>query len=85
PQRRISTKRQVKLLSSDGILTTRNAIQSISDRKRKERVKDEKKLVKQFEKTFGYRPTARPQERIQQAIENELRSREAGEDFFIDN
>src|SRR5206468_2466707 len=41
--------------------------------------------TKQFEKVYGFQPTPRSEERIKQAIENELRSREVGEDFFIDN
>jgi hypothetical protein len=85
PQRRLPTKRQVQLLSSNGVLKTGDAIRSIQDRKRKETARDQKQLAKQFEKVYGFRPTPRSEERIKQAIENERRSREAGEDFFIDN
>jgi hypothetical protein len=85
PQRRIPTKRQVKPLSSNGIIKTRDAIRSIEARKQKDIAKEKKKLAKQFEKVYGYQPTQRSEGRIQQAIENEQRSREAGEDFFIDN
>jgi hypothetical protein len=85
PQRRLQTKRQVKPLSSNGILKTSDAVRSIQDRKRKELEKEKKRLSKQFEKAYGFKSTPRSEERIKQAIENEIRSREAGEDFFIDN
>jgi len=85
PQHRISTKRQVKPLSSNGILKTRDAIRSIKDRKEKDIARERKRLSKQFEKVYGYPPPQRSEERIRQAEENERRSREAGEDFFIDN
>jgi hypothetical protein len=41
------------------------------------------KPAKQFEKVHGFQPTPRSEERMQQAIENEQRSREGGEDFFL--
>jgi hypothetical protein len=85
PQRRNYTKRQVKPLSSNGFLKTRDAIRSINDRKRKDMLKQKNKLAKQFEKVYGFQPTPRSEDRIRQANENEIRSREAGEDFFIDN
>ena len=85
PQRQNYTKRQVKPLSRNGILKTRDAIQSIKARKEKDIAKEEKKLAKQFEKVYGYLPTQRSEDQIQRAIENERLAREAGEDFFIDN
>lgn len=85
PQRQNYTKRQVKPLSSNGTLKTRDAIRSIKARKVKDIAKEEKKLAKQFEKVYGYLPTQRSEERIQRAIENERLARESGEDFFIDN
>jgi hypothetical protein len=85
PQRRLPTKRQVKPLSSDGILKTGDAVRSIQDRKRKEAARDKKRLSKQFEKAYGFKSTPRSEERIKQAVENKIRSRDAGEDFFIDN
>jgi hypothetical protein len=85
PQRRNSTKRQVKPLSSNEVIKTRDAIRSIKDRKQKDLAKEKKKLAKQFEKIYGFQPTQRLEDRIQRGIENEIRSREAGEDFFIDN
>jgi hypothetical protein len=85
PQHRNYTKRQVKPLGSNGILKTRDAIRSIKVRKEKDNQREQKKLAKQFEKVYGFAPTQRSEERIQQAAENERLSREAGEDFFIDN
>jgi hypothetical protein len=85
PQHRISTKRQVKPLSSNGILKTRDAIRSIKDRKEKDIARERKRLSKQFEKVYRYPPPQRSEERIRQAEENERCSREAGDDFFIDN
>ena len=84
PQHRNPTKRQVKPLSSNGVIKTRDAIRSIKVRKEKDAAAEERKLAKQFEKVYGYKPTKRPEEQIQQAIENEIRAREAGEDFWID-
>jgi hypothetical protein len=55
----------------------------IKVRKDKNSAKEKKKLVKQFKKVYGYLPTQRSEARIQEAIENERRSREAGEDFFF--
>lgn len=85
PQHRNYTKCQVKPLGSNGILKTRDAIRSIKVRKEKDNQREQKKLAKQFEKVYGFAPTQRSEERIQQAAENERLSREAGEDFFIDN
>jgi hypothetical protein len=48
-------------------------------------LKQKNKLAKQFEKVYGFQPAPRSEDRIRQANENEIRSREAGEDFFIDN
>lgn len=84
PQHRNPTKRQVKPLSSNWVIKTRDAIQSIKVRKAKDAAAEERKLAKQFEKVYGYKPTKRPEEQIQQAIKNEIRAREAGEDFWID-
>jgi hypothetical protein len=47
--------------------------------------KEERKLAKQFEKAYGFKPTKRPAEAIQRAIENEEKAREHGDLFFIDN
>lgn len=85
PQRRNYTKRQVKPLSQDGILQTRDANRSIKVRKEKEVEKEERRLAKQFKKAHGYSPTKRSEESIQRAIENERVAREAGELFFVDN
>jgi hypothetical protein len=85
PQRRQYTKRQVKPLSQDGILKTRDANRSIRVRKEKEMATKERKLAKQFEKVYGYAPTQRSEDSIQRAIANERESREQGELFFIDN
>jgi hypothetical protein len=81
PQRRNSTKRQVKPLSSNGVIKTRDAIRSIKDRKQKDLAKEKKKLAKQFEKVYGFQPTQRPEDRIQRGIENEKLEKT----FFIDN
>jgi hypothetical protein len=85
PTRRKQTKRQVKLLSQTGILTTRDANRSIVVRKEAELAKEERKLARQFKKVYGYAPTQRSEESIQRAIANEIAGREAGDLFFIDN
>jgi hypothetical protein len=76
---------QVKPLSQTGILTTRDAIRSITTRKEEEAAKEERKLAKQFKKVYGYEPTERSEESIQRAIANEIAARQAGEPFFVDN
>jgi hypothetical protein len=85
PVKRKYTKRQVKLLSATGILTTRDANRSIVARKEEEMAKEERKLAKQFKKMYGYEPTQRSEDSIQRAIIREREAREAGELFFIDN
>lgn len=85
PVRRQYTKRQVKPLSQDGILKPRDANRSIRDRKAKEMAAEERKLAKQFEKAYGFKPIKWPAEAIQRAIENEKKGREQGDLFFIDN
>jgi hypothetical protein len=62
PQRRNYTKRQVKPLGSNGILKTRNAIQSIKVRKEKDNKREQKKLAKQFKKVYSFAPTQRSEE-----------------------
>ena len=44
---------------------------------------EERKLAKQFEKVYGYKPTQRPEEDIRRAIESEREAREKGEVFFL--
>ena len=83
PVRRQYTKRQVKPLSQDGILKPRDANRSIRARKEKEMAAEERKLAKQFEKTYGLKPTQRPAEDIQRAIENEMQAKQQREPFFI--
>lgn len=83
-QRRNYTKRQVKSLSSTGILKTRDAIRSTETRKEKDLAKEEKQLAKQFKKVYGYPPTQRSEERVQRAIENERIATEIGELLLID-
>jgi hypothetical protein len=85
PVSRKYTKRQVKLLSQTGILTTRDANRSIVAREKEEMAKEERKLAKQFKKVYGYEPTERSEESIQQAIANERAARLAGEPFWVDN
>ena len=85
PVRRKYTKRQVKLLSQTGILTTRDANRSIKTRKEEDLAKEERKLARQFKKVYGYEPTQRSEESIQRAIASEEAARQAGELFFIDN
>lgn len=85
PHRRQYTKRQVKPLSQDGILKPRDANRSIRARKEKDAATEERKLAKQFEKIYGYKPTQRSEESIQRAIANEREARVRGEPFFIDN
>jgi hypothetical protein len=85
PQRRQYTMRQVKPLSQSGILKPRDANRSIRIRKEKDAAAEERKLVKQFEKVYGYKPTQRSEESIQRAIANEIEARERGELFFVDN
>jgi hypothetical protein len=46
PQHRLQTRRQVKPLSSNGILKTSDAVRSIQDRKRKELEKEKKEAIK---------------------------------------
>jgi hypothetical protein len=77
--------RQVKPLSQSGILKPRDANRSIRIRKEKDAAAEERKLVKQFEKVYGYKPTQRSEESIQRAIANEIEARERGELFFVDN
>lgn len=45
---------------------------------------EERKLAKQFEKVYGYKPAQRPEEDIRRAIENEREGREKRELFFYD-
>jgi hypothetical protein len=85
PQRRQYTKRQIKPLSQTGILKPRDANRSIRIRKEKDTAAAERKLAKQFEKLYGYKPTQRSEESIQQAMANEIAGRERGEPFFVDN
>ena len=82
PQRRQYTKWQVKPLSQAGILKPRDANGSIRARKEKDAATEERKLAKQFEKIYGYKPTQRSEESIQQVIANEREAREKGELFF---
>lgn len=83
PQRRNYTKHQVKPLSQNGIIKVHDAIRSISDRKAKDRVVEEKKLAKQYKKVYGVEPQQRSQKRINQGKENERHAIEAGEAFWI--
>lgn len=76
PQHRQYTTPQVKPLSQDGILKTRDANRSIRVRKEKEMPTKDRKLAKQTNKVYGYAPTQRSEDSIQRAIANE---REAGE------
>ncbi|CEN59982.1 hypothetical protein ASPCAL02423 [Aspergillus calidoustus] len=84
PKRRNNTKRQIKGLSSNGILRVQDAIRSIKVRKEKDLAREQKRLSKQFKKVYGWEPTPRSEESIQQEIENARRAEEAGEDFYID-
>jgi hypothetical protein len=66
-------------------LKPRDANRSIRDRKANDAAVEERKLAKQFEKMYGFKPTKRTDEAIQRAIENEKKAREQGDLFFIDN
>ncbi|KAJ5102872.1 transcriptional regulator family: Centromere protein B DNA-binding region [Penicillium argentinense] len=83
PVRRKYTKRQIKPLSQTGILSTRDANRSIAVRKAEDKA-EERKLVRQFKKVYGYAPAQRSEESIQRSMQAEREGREAGEVFFID-
>lgn len=61
----------------------RDANRSIRDRKAKDAAVEERKLAKQFEKVYGFKPTKRTNETIQRAIENGKRAREQGDLFLL--
>jgi hypothetical protein len=65
-------------------LKPRDANRSIHDRKIKDAAAAERKLEKQFEKMYGFKPTKRTEESIQRAIDNEREARERGEPFVFD-
>jgi hypothetical protein len=84
PQRRVYTKRQIKGLSSDGVLRVRDAIRSIEGRKAKDAERERKRLAKQMKKVYGSPPPPRSQESIQRGIDNARHAEEAGEFFYFD-
>ncbi|KAJ5151516.1 transposase [Penicillium canariense] len=85
PLRRQYTKRQVKPLSQSGVLKASDANRSIRARKAKDMAAEERKLAKQFEKIYGYKPTQRPEEAIRKAAEAKEAATRQGELFFYDN
>ncbi|KAJ5159719.1 transposase [Penicillium canariense] len=85
PLRRQLTRRQVKPLSQSGVLKVNDANRSIQARKAKDMAVEERKLARQFEKVYGYKPTQRPEEAIRKAAEAEEAATRQGEFFFIDN
>ena len=85
PVRRPYTKRQVKLLSQDGILKIRDANRSIAARKAKEATIEEKRLAKQWEKVYGQKPPPLVRQENEISIEAARIAQEKGEVFFLDN
>ncbi|KAJ6012381.1 transposase [Penicillium canescens] len=85
PQRRPYTKRQVKPLSQDGILRPRDANRSIKQRKEREIAAEKRKVDREAERVFGFKPSQRTPESVQRGIDNRNAALERGELFWIDN
>jgi hypothetical protein len=85
PLRRPITRRQVKPLSQNGILTVRDANRIIATRKEKEAAAEERKRRKEWKLVHGTDMPQRPQEDIDRSIESARLARERGDLFFIDN
>jgi hypothetical protein len=83
PQRRVYTKRQVKPLSQDGILRPRDANRSIKARKEKEIATEKKKVDKEAERVYGFKPSQLSKETIERAAANAKEAQEKGELFFM--
>lgn len=85
PLRRKYTKRQLKPLSSSNVIELQDANHSIKDRKAKEAIQEEKRLVKQYTKMYGKPPPPRPTQESETSIEMARAAREAGDIFFFDS
>jgi hypothetical protein len=83
PQRRVYTKRQVKPLSQDGILRPRDANRSIKERKEKEIAIEKKRVDKESERIYGFKPSQLSKETIARAAANAKEAKEKGELFFM--
>ena len=83
PLQRKYTKRQVKPLSSSNFIELQDANHSIKDRKAKEAIQEEKRLVKQYTKMYGKPPPRHTQE-SETPIEAARAACEAGDVFFFD-
>jgi hypothetical protein len=85
PQRRVYTKRQVKPLSQDGILRPRDANRSIKQRKEREIAAEKRRVDREAERVFGFKPSQRSPKSVQRGIDNTNAALERGELFWIDN
>jgi hypothetical protein len=84
PQHRVYTRRQVKPLSQDGILRPRDANRSIQQRKEKENATDKRRIDREAERMYGFKPSQRSNESIQRGIANRNEALERGELFWVD-
>jgi hypothetical protein len=84
PQRRVYTRRQVKPLSQDSILRPRDANRSIQQRKERENAANKRRIDREAEKLYGFKPSQRSNKSIQRGIANRNEALERGELFFED-
>ena len=84
PLQRKYTKRQVKPLSSSNVIELQDANHSIKDRKAKEAMQVEKRLVKQYTEMYGKPPPPRPTQESETSIEAARAARQAGDVFLFD-
>ena len=85
PLQRQYTKRQVKPLSQDGILKTRDANRSITARKAREAAAEERRIQKQWEKVYGKKLLPIPTQESKISIEAARAAQQNEEIFFLDN
>jgi hypothetical protein len=85
PLRRQYTKRQVKPLSQNGVLSPRDANRSIAVRKAKEATAQEKRLRKQWKEVYGEELQPMPTKESDASIEAARVAQENGEVFFFDS